>query len=483
MTRTDPAPAGLLIGLIQQARSLFVQMANYIFCHALYNLIRQISRQSPGKSQKQGGNTMAKKIEASGLGQVRAEDRKSWLSIAFIWAGSVCCVPALMVGAGITMGLSFAQAAVAMCLGYGICVVLMILMSILSADKGIPTVSAASSAFGKTGSGYLVSAIIAFCFICWFGFQAVICGEAFAAILNSFGIPLPGIVSTFLWGLLMCLTAVVGINLIRLLNIVSVPALILILIYAMISVFRNPGSAAAISGYTPATVTPMVAAIGTAVGGFATGSVLSGDTTRYCRSRKDVIISSIVGVIPMGVGTMLAGGVLAIHSGSAGMDTTSIVNMLSSIGAPILGLLVLVLATWTTNVSNAYSAGFALLSLTKGRDDRRWLYTLIAGVLGTLLSVFGITNYFNSFLNILAAFIPPVAGVVVMDYFVIHKGDPDRWEAVEGVNWTGIIAWVGGALFALAFPTLLVPTINGVVVACVLYLILHPILTKSRKTA
>ena len=34
---------------------------------------------------------MAKKtIEASGLGQVRPEDRKSWLSIAFIWAGSVC---------------------------------------------------------------------------------------------------------------------------------------------------------------------------------------------------------------------------------------------------------------------------------------------------------------------------------------------------------------------------------------------------------
>ena len=54
---------------------------------------------------------MAKKaIETAGLSEVKAEERKSWASIAFIWAGSVCCVPALMVGAGITAGLPFGQA-------------------------------------------------------------------------------------------------------------------------------------------------------------------------------------------------------------------------------------------------------------------------------------------------------------------------------------------------------------------------------------
>ena len=423
------------------------------------------------------------KIESAGLSAVKPEERKSWTSIAFIWAGSVCCVPALMVGAGITMGLTFAQAAVAMCIGYGICVALMILTSIISSDRGLPTVVAASSAFGKVGSGYLVSAIIAFCFICWFGFQAVICGEAFAAIMTSIGVPMSGTLSTILWGLIMCITAVVGINFIKILNVVSVPALIIILVYAMIAVFKDPASSVAIANYTPPAVTPMVAAIGTAVGGFATGSVLSGDTTRYCKSRKDVAISSIIGVIPMGVGTMLAGGVLAIHSGSVGMDTGSIVNMLGSIGTPILGLLVLVLATWTTNVSNAYSAGFALLSLTKGKDNKRAIYTLIAGVVGTLLAVFGITNYFNSFLNILAAFIPPVAGVLIMDYFVIKKGKPENWKEVEGFNWAGIISWIGGSVFALAFPKIFVPTINGIIVACVLYLILNPIFGKNKKEA
>ena len=247
-------------------------------------------------------------IESAGLSRVGQEEKKSWGSIAFIWAGSVCCVPALMVGGGITMGLTFGQAALAMFTGYGICVLLMILLSIQSSDLGLPSVAAIAGAFGKKGSSYVISSIIAFCFICWFGFQAVVCGDAFAAIMQNMGVPLPSTVSTIIWGLVMCITAVVGINWIKILNIVSVPALIIILVYAMIVVFSTPGSAAEIANYQPAANASMIVSIGTAVGGFASGSVLAGDVTRYCKSRRDVVLSSIIGVIPMGVGTMLAGG-------------------------------------------------------------------------------------------------------------------------------------------------------------------------------
>lgn len=68
-------------------------------------------------------------IENVGLSEVSQADRKNWPSIAFIWAGGVCCVPALMVGAGITAGLPFGQGVLAMFLGYAICVALMVLMS------------------------------------------------------------------------------------------------------------------------------------------------------------------------------------------------------------------------------------------------------------------------------------------------------------------------------------------------------------------
>ena len=49
--------------------------------------------------------------------EIRPEERQSWISIAFVWIGSVICVPALMIGgmlgAGLTLGGLFAAMSIA----------------------------------------------------------------------------------------------------------------------------------------------------------------------------------------------------------------------------------------------------------------------------------------------------------------------------------------------------------------------------------
>lgn len=90
-------------------------------------------------------------VESAGLNAIPIEERKSWPGVAFIWAGSCCCVPALMVGAGITMGLPFGLAALAMIIGYSVSVIMMILMSILSADRGLPGCRCNLQFFWKSG--------------------------------------------------------------------------------------------------------------------------------------------------------------------------------------------------------------------------------------------------------------------------------------------------------------------------------------------
>lgn len=70
-----------------------------------------------------------------------------------------------------------------------------------------------------------------------------------------------------------------------------------------------------------------------------------------------------------------------------------------------------------------------------------------------------------------------------MDYFVIHKARPGEWRSVEGVNWNGPISCIAGGVVALAFPGVLVPTLNGIVVSCVLYLILYPVLSRKKAQA
>lgn len=57
-------------------------------------------------------------VEKITLTSVPADQRKSWPSIAFIWAGSVICIPALLVGSLISAGMNFKQSALCMVIGY-----------------------------------------------------------------------------------------------------------------------------------------------------------------------------------------------------------------------------------------------------------------------------------------------------------------------------------------------------------------------------
>ncbi len=418
-------------------------------------------------------------IEQQGLSQVRPEDKKDWKSIVLIWAGGVICVPALMVGAFITNGLGFKSSVVAMVIGYLIVVGYMVFMAMQSEDLGVPSVVTFEGAFGKKGSSYVASTVIVFCFTSWFAFQTAICGAAFSGLLERYGILFPVSASMIIWGAIMTITAVYGFGLMKVLNLVSVPAMAFILVYAVINILSKPEAYQKIIEFQPVNPMPLIAGIGIAVGGFAAGGVLAGDITRYCKNRKETALSVIVGVLPAGIGALIVGSILAINAGSLGMDNTSIVNMLSSVGAPILGLLVLILATWTTNVSNAYTAGFALLNIAKMQNNKRSLSCFIVGVVGTLLAVFGALNYFSGFLNILGTFIPPIAGVTIMDYWGIRKGKIENWNPVNGFNLAGFLAWSIGAVVAIKFPTVLIPSINAIVISCVSYFIFFSLFNKK----
>lgn len=101
------------------------------------------------------------------------------------------------------------------------------------------------------------------------------------------------------------------------------------------------------------------------VGSFVVAAAISGDYCRFAKNRKDVVKSSIVGVLPSGLVVLMIGAILAICTGSYDISV-----FLSSAGLPLIGLVALILATWTTNVSNAYSGGLSL-SVLLGQDEKK----------------------------------------------------------------------------------------------------------------
>ena len=353
-------------------------------------------------------------VENITLTRVPMDQRKPWISIAFIWAGSVICIPALMVGSFISAGMNFAQSALCMAIGYSIVVVYMCLMGIQSADLGLPSTVAISRAYGKKGSSFLVS-----------------------------------------------------------LNKVSVPALFVMLIWGVVASLMK-GAASAVSAYEPPQFLGWSYGITLAVAGFAAGAIISGDYTRYCKSRRDTVLSCVVGVLPAGIGALLIGAFLSLSAGSFDLAV-----VFSDFGLPIIGLLVLILATWTTNTGNAYTSGIAICNMFSLRDNLRSWMTLLAGVIGTLLCLLGFSDAFNEFLNLIAALVPTIAGVAIADYWIMGKGRPDLWKPFDGVNWMGVVSWIAGAAVA-KWSTFFVPTLNGIVTALLCYCLLAAVIKNER---
>ena len=74
--------------------------------------------------------------------------------------------------------------------------------------------------------------------------------------------------------------------------------------------------------------------------------------------------------------------------------------MLSNTNLPVLGLLILVFATWTTATSSAYAGGIAGVNVLKLKDDKRAMLTLILGIVGIGLAAGGIIDHFVEFLEL-----------------------------------------------------------------------------------
>lgn len=405
----------------------------------------------------------------SGNYEIRDDERQSWLSLAMIWTGSMICIPCLMIGGVLGTGLSLVQVVLAVLVGYGIVCAYMCLVGMESCDTGLPTVSMASSVLGTKGAQFIISLMLAIACIGWFGIQSAVCGESFSTMVSSMsGIDIPVWASSIFWGIVMLLTAAYGYKGLKILNYVAVPALVIVLAYAMILAFLSGGLEAVVS-FQPTSRMGFIPAVSMVVASFALGGVISGDYSRYAKSRGDVVRSTLLGVFPSGMVMMLIGSILSIVTGQYDVSL-----VLAAVGVPALGLVALVLATWTTNVTNAYSGGLSMSNLFGFGEDRFRITTVIAGAIGTVLAAVGLLSRFEAFLNILSALIPPIAGVMIGSYWIVGKGRRENLVEKEGWYWPGIVAFAIGAVVAYitgnVAPVLIGP-VNGIVVSMLLIVV------------
>ncbi|WP_255472913.1 cytosine permease [Planomicrobium sp. CPCC 101079] len=401
---------------------------------------------------------------------VPAGSRRPWWEITFVTSGFCLAVSGMFAGAALSLGMPLRDVIITILIGNLILTLYGGLMGSIGAKTGVSTSMLATKTFGKLGAT-VISLIWAITLIGWFSVQAGFFGQTIAAMLPGGGFITSAPIAAAWGGTLMILTAFLGYKGIRMLSNVAIPLLLLLSVFG---VYLAVGESGGWSNLTAEITEPIsiIEGIVILVGTFAVGAVVQPDIARYARSSKDSWLAMIIAM-------MIANGfiVFAGAATSLAMGTGDLPAAMLQLGLGVPGILILLAAQWTSNDSNLYSASLPLTNIFK---IKRSTVVVIVGIVGTILGAAGIANYFVGFLSTLGVFIPPIAGVIIADYFVLNKADYDfkKQLAVPALKWQAIAAWAFGIAGGV-FVSVGIPSLNSLVLAFVLHFVLTKLFSKS----
>lgn len=401
--------------------------------------------------------------EINALTPISPEKKQGWVPLAFIQAGICVCVPSFLEGALLVEAMNFWPAVISGTVGYVLVVLAMTVIGFIGSDLGLASCTITESTLGKQGARYIAGIIFAVNLIGWFGINNGECALSFVNFLDtSFGITIPFYASCIFWGLVMTLTAAFGMKAMEKLDYVAVPLLMIVMIIGTTMAIKQNGLDAVNVGIDP--TMSFIDGVILSFDFYAVGVITAADVTRFQKSRKDTVLSTTVGVFPLGVITLVLGAMLTKIAGEYDISM-----VLITVGIPLLGVIALVLSTWTTNSSNAYCGALDTVMIFNVSDNRRREVTVIVGILGTILGMTGIVNSISTFLGYLAYLVCPIGGIMFADYFIIGRGRPENWHSRDGFYLAGVITWIVSGILAY----LVQIDFAGMGFAVVIYLILE----------
>jgi cytosine permease len=404
------------------------------------------------------------------ISRVPARARYSWVSVAVQRFGQISALSQFLLGATLGFGMSFWSAFWAITLGAVILELVAIALGVIGMREGLTTSMLARwCGFGQAGSA-LIGLAIGISLVGWFGIQSGVSAEGLHQLLPG----LPVWAWSLLFGLAVTAIVVKGFHSMAWTAYLTVPAFILLVAWSVGSELSQRSlselAAAAPAGPSLSLLqgTTLVA------GGFIVGAVITPDMTRFNRSVGDVVKQTLLGIT---LGEYVIGlvGVLLAHA----IKSADIITIITSTVGWV-GVLVIVVGTLKINDWNLYSSGLGLVNFVGtvfGRQVNRAVVTLLIGLVGSVLAAAGILNSFTDFLTVLGVAFPPIAGIMIAEYFVVRtwRRDLDSGKAADGVppeapRWVPatLVIWLVAGLIG-KFVTWGLPSINSLVVAFVLY--------------
>lgn len=376
-------------------------------------------------------------------------------------------LPAFVMGAEISHALGATQAILAYLLGGAILGSIAAMTGAAGALKRCTTYELIGEAFGLRGAR-VVNGVLGLSLLGWYGVIATMFGQALGSVSPALGV-MPA------WPLALCGcmlttgTAMMGFRALNLLSALTTPLKVLLLAWTFGAALR--GGTGALWTYAPGTLTPLGSGVSMVVGGIVVGVVLSPDICRFAISPR---LAAFGAGLAYGLGfplVMILSGLPSLVSGERDM-----VKIMLALGLGVPAVLTVVLTAWSTNSFNLYA--ITLVARTLAPRAPAWRLALLAGVIGTVMGLLGISALLLPYLLWLGIAIPPIAGIYLVN---VKLGTPTQaapWRVEAFVSW---LIGSGWAALAPRWGWSLTPVaaLDSILVSAAVYLALRRMSTSA----
>jgi len=424
-----------------------------------------------------------------------------WYHFAALWVGMVMCIPAYTLAASLVeSGMSSGQAVMTVFLGNFIVLIPMLLIGHAGAKYGIPYAVLARASFGTRGAR--LPAVLRALVACgWYGIQTWFGGMMIYTLagvlighplggdkLAGLGINAAQLGCFLLFWALQFYFILHGIEAIRKLETWTAPLKIVICFVLLGWAYSRAGGFGPIfdqpsqfveggkkAGQFASVFWPSLTAM---VGFWATLALNIPDFTRFAKSQRDQVIGQAIGLpAPMG---LLAGLAVIVTSatvviyGKAIWDPVDLASRMTG-AAVLIALIVLLIDTVSVNLAaNLVGPAYDFSALNPRRISYRTGGFITAGIAIAMMPwkiLESTQGYIFTWLIGYSALLGPVAGILVVDYYLIRRTElkvddlyktHGAYSYRNGWNWVAVVAFVLGvapnipgflnAAFPAAFP-------------------------------
>ncbi len=436
------------------------------------------------------------KVERRGLEPVPTAERHGVArELSLVWAGAMAnyvslLTGALVIGAPLAVGASTGQlglvdSAIAIIVGAGLAAILHGLISATGVRSGTPQMVFSRAVLGHRGA-YIGAFFTFLMAVGWFAVDCVIGGWALVQLLGLAGIPKSTPVALSAITLVLILSIIVAIFGHQTVHVFEKYGAIVFMVFGavlFIALFPKIHWNLATTVTGPTHLAAMIVGGSFIYALVASWIPFASDYSRYLPAETPARRVAWWSGLGIGLPTALLGilGVALYTINPGNPDLLSVITAAAPTWLTVPFLLFVVLGEIWANYFDVYTAG--LVALAMDIPLRRWLAALVCGILGGLLVLgIGLATQFsraqtysdlvNNFLGVYINFllltylwVPAWAAVLVVDYFVLRRGNSPTgsgpsanvgnvpvagWKLRPGFAWRGLLAWACG--FAATIP-------------------------------